>query len=96
MAQPAARLGDAFTDGDIIAQGSGNVFVNGMPLARIGDATTGEKCFPPVVLIQGSGRVFANNIPVSRLGDKKAYHKCKKKKKHDGVVATGSGNVFIG
>lgn len=96
MTIPVARLGDTFTDGDTIAQGSGNVFINSIPAARLGDATTGEGCFPPVVISSGSGSVFVNNIPLSRLGDTKLVHCCPDNGCHDGVVASASGNVFAG
>ena len=99
MAMPAARLGDTFTDGDTIAMGSGTVFVNGMPLARLGDLTTGHgppPCFwPPVPIVAGSGSVFADGLPVARLGDPHATHCCGPAC-HDAVIAVGSGNVFIG
>jgi uncharacterized Zn-binding protein involved in type VI secretion len=104
MTRPAARLGDTFTDTDVIAEGSGNVFVNGIPKARLGDLTTGHTLpghgfYPPVPIIEGSGSVFVNGIPAARLGDKHAIHcdpphpasDC-----HDGVINTGSGDVFIG
>lgn len=96
MSVPAARLGDSFLDGDLIAQGSGNVFVNNIPFARLGDITMGEGCFPPVIIIQGSGSVFVNNIPAVRLGDAKAVHCCPDHGCHDSIVSSGSGNVFVG
>lgn len=94
MSIPVARLGDVFTDGDIIAQGSGNVFVNNIPVARLGDVTTGEGCFPSVIISTASGSVFANNIPIARLGDLKMVHCCPDQGCHDGIIATASGNVF--
>lgn len=95
MVMAVARIGDSFTDGDTVAQGSGNVFVNNLPVARLGDATTGEGCYPSVVIISGSGSVFANNIPVARLGDLKSVHCCDDDC-HDGVISSASGNVFTG
>lgn len=94
MSIPIARLGDIFSDGDIIAQGSGNVFVNNIPVARLGDITTGEGCFPPVVISSASGSVFVNNIPVARLGDIKMVHCCPNHGCHDGHIFSASGNVF--
>lgn len=49
----AARIGDPFTCGDFIAQGSPNVFVNSIPFARWHDATTGRGCWPPTVNMNG-------------------------------------------
>ncbi len=37
-----SRIGDTFTDTDVIATGSGNVFVNNIPTARLSDTTTGH------------------------------------------------------
>lgn len=96
MSIPIVRIGDKFTDGDTIAEGSGNVFCNGVPISRLSDATTGEGCFPSVVISSGSGSVFINNIPVARLGDTKLIHCCPDNGCHTGVVATASGNVFAG
>ena len=97
---PVARIGDSYSDGDTQMQGSGNVFVNNIPVARLGDLTTGHKCssggwWPSVPIIQGSGSVFVNNIPVARLGDAHATHCCGDSC-HNGVFVTGSGNVFSG
>jgi len=105
MSLPAARIGDTFTDTDVIAEGSGNVFVNGIPKARLGDKTIGHTLpghtfYPPVPIIEGSGSVFVNGLPAARVGDKHAIHcdtpghpasDC-----HDAIINTGSGNVFIG
>lgn len=96
MASAAARMGDKCSDGDTIAVGSGNVFINNLPAVRLGDSTTGHNGFPPVPILKGSGSVFVNNIPAVRLGDNHAVH-CKPDHGcHDGVVSVGSGNVFIG
>lgn len=104
MTKAVARLGDTFTDTDIVATGSGDVFINNKPCARLGDMTTGHTLpnhgvYPPVPIISGSGSVFVNNKPIVRLGDAHAVHcdpphpdtDC-----HDGVINTASGNVFSG
>lgn len=90
------RIGDGFSDGDTQAEGSGDVFANGIPVARLGDSTTGHGCFPPVPVVAGSGSVFVNGIPVARLGDAHDVHCCPNQGCHNGVFAEGSGNVFSG
>jgi len=79
---------DAGTDvaGGAIIQGSGNVFVEGKPIVRIGDAIAGHGRGPHSgpVMASGSGNVFANNISVSRAGDTATC----------GHPASGSGTVF--
>ena len=99
-----ARLTDVFTDTDVIATGSGNVFVNGLPVARLTDMTTGHSLpghttYPPVPITVGSGSVFVNGLPIARLGDKHDVHcdtghpasDC-----HDAAISSASGNVFAG
>ncbi len=93
---PAARIGDKFSDSDAVATGSGNVFVNGIPFARLGDRTTGHSCWPPATIITGSGSVFVNGIPAARLTDLHSVHCCPGKGCHDGVLVTGSGDTFVG
>ncbi|MGH1485966.1 MAG: PAAR domain-containing protein [Cellvibrionaceae bacterium] len=94
--QPAARLGDiasnhgAWHPSPIIA-GSGDVFTNGKPAARKGDAAAPHvkpKSKPHGRNIaEGSGTVFINGKPAARVTD---AINC------GGDVATGSGDVFIG
>jgi len=105
MSIPAARLGDSFTDGDTIGTSSGLVFVNNMGFARLTDLTLGHSCWPPVHIISGSGNVFVENLPASGIGrDAHAIHcdtVCTIGKNpgddcHDGIISSGSGNVFIG
>jgi uncharacterized Zn-binding protein involved in type VI secretion len=79
---------DAGTDvaGGAIVQGSGSVFVNGSPVARVGDAVAGHGRGPhrSPVMAAGSSNVFANGISVCRAGDPASC----------GHPASGSGNVF--
>lgn len=89
-----ARLGDPISCGDTIAQGSGNVFANGMPTTRINSDLTAGHCFPPVPIISGSPNVFANNIAVARVSDPIQVHCCGSSC-HSGSVANGSPNVFV-
>jgi uncharacterized Zn-binding protein involved in type VI secretion len=65
-----ARAGNDAAGGTIAA-GSGNVFVNGSPTARIGDPVSGHGRSPHSgpVMAAGSETVFINNISVCRAGD---------------------------
>ena len=74
----------------VISSGSGNVFVNGISTARLGDSISlGDPKHPTGVIVAGSGNVFANGIAVSRVGDTTI----------NGAgwvapISAGSGNVF--
>lgn len=75
----AARKSDpgvTHCSGYTIAQGSPDVFINGLPAARVGDPSTthlkpgGKSCVPHVATIaSGSPNVFVNGIPLARVGD---------------------------
>lgn len=73
-------------------EGSPNVFVNGIPVHRQGDAWGAHTC-PPIpethssVLGSGSSTVFVNGKQLGRIGDPVAC---------GSAVATGSSNVFAG
>ncbi len=100
MTLAVARIGDSYSDNDTQMEGSGSVFINNLPVARIGDNTTGHLCppsgwWPSVPVENGSGSVFANNIPITRLGDNHIGHWCGISF-HKGIIVTGSGNVFSG
>ena len=81
-----ARQGQDAAGGTIVA-GSGNVFADNSPVARIGDAVAGHGNGPHAgpVMAAGSDNVFANNIPVSRAGDPATC----------GHPSSGSGDVFV-
>jgi uncharacterized Zn-binding protein involved in type VI secretion len=94
-----ARIGDPFATGhpcdgaSTIAEGSPNVFANGIPVSRVGDLSAshtilvGDVCVPHAVPIAaGSSTVFANGIPVARVGDAIDA----------GSITGGSGDVFAG
>jgi len=77
-----------------IASGSGNVFVNGIPVARTGDPYGGDHIEIPlpnpphkVSCGQGSGTVFVNGKPIFRKGDPTSC---------PSVQVEGSGNVIAG
>jgi len=58
----------------------GNVFIETMPAASIGDLC-------PDIVVKGSGSVFINKRPAARIGDPMAQ---------GGVVASGFSTVLIG
>lgn len=90
------RIGDAdvpHCSGMVRAQGSPNVYVNGIPLSRQGDHNTGH-LLPPAPcpshsapIAVGSTSVFVNAMGCGRVGD--AVSGCT-------AVAAGSPNVFAG
>ena len=65
-----------------ISSGSGDVFINGLPAARVGDATS---C--GATIVTGSSTVFINGKPAALLGAATS---------HGGVIISGSENVLIG
>ena len=90
------RIGDAdvvHCSGPARAEGSGDVFCNGIPVSRQGDNNTvhllpGAPCpahAAPIAV--GSTTVFVNNRGCGRIGD--AISGCTS-------VAAGSSNVFAG
>jgi len=90
------RVGDAdvaHCSGMVRAQGSGNVFANGIPVSRQGDVNTvhllpGLPCpSHNAGIASGSGSVFVNGKGCGRVGD--SISGCTS-------VAAGSGNVFAG
>lgn len=64
-------------------------------VARLGDYCTGHGCWPPRQGINASPNVRVNGIPVHRVGDGWLIHCCPNDGCHAGVVAAGSGSVFI-
>lgn len=87
------RIGDPISCGDNMAQGSPDVFANGIPVSRLGVDLTAGHCYYPVPIISASPNVFINNIPVDRVGDPIPPHCCDDDC-HSGVAANGSPNVF--
>ncbi|MFE8070118.1 PAAR domain-containing protein [Marinobacteraceae bacterium S3BR75-40.1] len=64
---------------------SSNVFIGGMPVARVSDKLV---CVgPPDSVATGSGTVMANGLPIARLGDSTA---------HGGKIVVGNPTVLIG
>jgi len=88
------RVGDAETahcSGMVRAQGSGNVFVNGIGVSRQGDLNTvhllpGDPCpAHSTPISSGSSTVYVNGLQCGRVGDPTCTS-----------VAAGSSNVFAG
>lgn len=77
--RPVSRMGDpglVHCSPYVIATGSPNVFINGLPAARVGDVSSvhlmpaGDKCVPHVApIVTGSPTVFVNGLPMARVGD---------------------------
>ncbi len=69
-------------------EGSSNVFVNGRPAVRKGDAVAGHGggAHAAPVMVGSSGTVFVNGIGVCRAGDEASC----------GDPASGSSNVSAG
>jgi uncharacterized Zn-binding protein involved in type VI secretion len=71
--------------GPILPRPSPNVFIGGLPAARVGDLAS---CIGPAdVLAKGSSTVQINGKPAVRLGDATA---------HGGTVTSGFPTVLIG
>ena len=71
------------------AQGSPNVFINGIAAHRVGDYWPAHTCSIVThdgVLAQGSPNVFINGVAIGRIGDQISC---------GDIVAQGSPNVFI-
>ncbi len=51
------RIGDQLGCGDVVATGSGNVFINGLSAARIGVDLTAGHCHGPTLLYRDAVRV---------------------------------------
>lgn len=88
-----ARLADPLSCDDNIKTASGNVFANGLPVARVTDTTAGHSCFPSTDITTGSSNVFVNFLPCAFVGSLARPHTCVTT--HQGRVVNGSPNVFI-
>ena len=89
-----ARLGDAnvtHCSGMVQAEGSGNVFANGIPISLKGHHNTGHKLHGSpcpghtAPISSGSKKVFINSKECGRSGDPTCTS-----------IAAGSPNVFVG
>ena len=88
------RIGDPISCGDVVDQGSGNCFINGLPAARVGDLTAGH-CYPPVPLLVGTPSVYFNGMLAAVTGNPIPTHTCDDNS-HSGVVIAGSPNCYAG
>lgn len=74
-----------------LVEGSPNVYINGKPVGRVGDAYAPHGCIvhPSHAghIASGSSSVFINGKAVGRIGD---TVDC------GGTVASGSSDVFVG
>ena len=94
MALNVQRIGDPTGCGDTQGQGSGDVFANGIPVARLTDNSAGH-CFPPVPVNSASSNVFANGLPVARKGDTHPTHCCGPVCHVCASFPAGSPDVFV-
>jgi uncharacterized Zn-binding protein involved in type VI secretion len=95
MSGNVVRIGDSVSCGDHAAQGSSNVFCNGLPITtQSTPGTTGHGCFGPSVFVGGwSSTVFVNNSVVALLGITSiAPHACGPVV-HSGTASSGSPDV---
>ena len=91
-----ARLGDSISCGDIMCEGSGNVFWENMPAVRVLLDLTCGHCYAPTTIASGSPTVFVNNQPAARLGDPITPHTCAPiPATHGGNIAESATTVFI-
>ncbi len=71
--------------GGPVVGGSPNVFISGIPAARVGDKLV---CVgPPDSISEGSSSVKINSKPAARVGDSSA---------HGGKIVSGIPSVLIG
>ena len=95
MGKPAATVGHPHVCPNVtglvphvggpIAVGSGNVFIGGLPAARVDDIII---CVgPPDKVAAGSGSVKINGKPAARMGDSSG---------HGGKIVVGNPTVVIG
>jgi uncharacterized Zn-binding protein involved in type VI secretion len=91
------RIGDSVSCGDHAAQGSPNVYIDGMPVVTESrKTTTGHGCNPPTVFIgPWSETVFVNNVKVAIKGKTKIKRHGCSDRKHDGTASTGGNTVSI-
>lgn len=88
-------MSDSYTCGDIQKEASGDVFCNGLGVARMADATMGHTCWPPTFIVESSGNVFVNGRGMARIGDAHAGHTCPTiPETHGGDLSTGSDDTF--
>lgn len=95
MASPACRIGDPVSCGDTVAEGSPNVFVNGIPFTRVGPDKTAGHCWSATVLLVGSPTVNVNGDPAGAVGSTIFHGGCPNTDPHGGTVDIGSPDVNV-
>jgi uncharacterized Zn-binding protein involved in type VI secretion len=95
MPKLAARVGDNHTcpvvenlknhTGGTILEGSPDVFIGGMPAARVGDKVMCNGTLDTIA--EGEASVLINGRPAARMGDGTA---------HGGIIVGGCSSVIIG
>lgn len=79
------KRGSTSHKGGPVIEGSGNVFVGGMPVAKVGDRLACDG--PPDTIAEGSPSVFINGKPAARVGSMTA---------HGGQLVAGNPTVMVG
>lgn len=94
MSNPG-RIGDSVSCGDFIAQGSGDVIIEDMPVSLMGHMTTGHSGFPPTPLVGPcTTTIIINDLPVVLNGVTMiAPHKKRRTPAHTGTVSSGAPTV---
>lgn len=91
-----ARIGDPFSCGDHVAQGSPSVFFDNLPVARLNDPTTGHGCWNANSVAQANScEVYADGILIAHLGHQDQVHCCPPPC-HVGALSQCSPTGFIG
>jgi uncharacterized Zn-binding protein involved in type VI secretion len=90
---PAARAGDALSDGTILQPGTPTVLICGKPAARVGDPVIETRPGPlgavalPSTIVVGSTTVLIAGKAAARVGDRTSS---------GGIIAAGCPTVVIG
>ena len=73
MARPIIVLGDATDHGGKVIQGAPTATINGIPIARVGDAVVCPQIGHGITVIAtGDANMLVDGKPVARHGDKTA------------------------
>jgi uncharacterized Zn-binding protein involved in type VI secretion len=96
MPAAACRIGDPVSCGDVVAQGSPDVFVNGIPWTRVDLDKTAGHCWRATTLISGESTVKINNKDAGVAGSPIFHGGCPDTSSHGGTVGPGSPDVFAG
>lgn len=73
MARPIIVVGDVTSHGGKVIQGAPTATINGIPVARVGDAVTCPmKRHGTTVIVTGDANMLVDGKPVARHGDKTA------------------------